>query len=490
MTQAIAENMLDAVSRRIAGEMGLCFPRDKWRNLERAFVAAARDLGFPDAKACAAWYLAEPLSRELIETVAGYLTTGETYFFRETPCLEILATRIIPELTGRRQGNERRLRIWSAGCSTGEEPYSIAIILQRLGSVLAGWDISILATDINPRALEKAVHGVYTEWSFRNPPRWLKQSYFSNAGNGLYEILPRTRQMVSFSLLNLVEDSYPSLLSSTNAMDVIFCRNVLMYFTPEQARKVIDRLHLCLVDGGVLFVSPCETSQLLASRFTPVNFPDAIMYRKQEREPDGPVESVSPAPEEEPTEAGRRGVVEQNVLPPAAAAPRPSLYDEALSSYERGAYAEAGRLLEELLVLTPNDGRALALLCRIRANEGQLNEALRLSGEAIAADKLNAGLHFLRGGILQEQGDADQAVTALKRALYLDQELVLAHFSLGNLALRQGKTAESCRHFNNALSLLKRYRPDETVPESGGIPAARLMAIIEASVARVSTLTR
>jgi chemotaxis protein methyltransferase CheR len=490
MTQSIAENKLDAVSRRIAGEMGLCFPREKWRNLERAFVAAARDLGFPDAQACVDWYLSATLSRELVETVAGYLTTGETYFFRETPSLEILATRIVPELTGRRQGSERRLRIWSAGCSTGEEPYSIAITLQRLGTALAGWDLSILATDINPRALEKAEHGVYTEWSFRNPPRWLKQNYFSNAGNGLYEILPRTRQMVRFNPLNLVEDSYPSLLNGTNAMDVIFCRNVLMYFTPEQARRVIDRLHRCLADGGVLFVSPCETSQLLSSRFTPVNFPDAIMYRKQESAPDGPAEGGAPAPEEQPPPTGWTDSVAQDVQPPTAAAPRPSLYDEALCSYERGAYAEAGRLLEELLSLTQNESRALALLCRIRANEGQLDEALRLSGEAIAADKLNAGLHFLRGGILQEQGAADQAATSLKRALYLDQELVLAHFSLGNLALRQGKTAESCRYFNNAISLLKRYRPDETVPESGGIPAARLMAIIEATAARVNTLSR
>jgi chemotaxis protein methyltransferase CheR len=509
MMQAIADSMLEEVSRRIAEQMGLHFPRSKWRSLERAFCTAARELGFPGTQECLDWFVAAPVAPEFIEAVAGYLTVGETYFLRESRSLEILAEEIIPELARKRQGSARRLRIWSAGCSTGEEPYSIAITLQRLHPFLRDWDISILASDINPVALEKALRGGYTEWSFRNPPRWLKENYFEKNADGRYEIIPRIRKMVNFTRLNLVKDIYPSLLNGTNAMDVIFCRNVLMYFTPEQARQVIDRLHLCLVDGGVLFVSPCETSQPLSLRFTPVNFSDAILYRKQEKGSGGPEKPRGAAPARVGRGAVKSGQLSSQPLPSAVhatvslaeprplpavprakvrpsptPAPAPSLYEEALRLYEQGAYAAAAERLALQLSRSHNDVQSLALMCRIRANEGQLEEALRLSGEAIAADKLNADLYYLRGGILQEQGAAAEAAASLKQALYLNQELVLAHFSLGNLALRQGKTAESRRHFDNALALLQKYQPGEIVPESGGIVAARLMEIIGATVAR------
>jgi chemotaxis protein methyltransferase CheR len=117
-------------------------------------------------------------------------------------------------------------------------------------------------------------------------------------------------------------------------------------------------------------------------------------------------------------------------------------------------------------------------MCRNRANEGNLVEALRLSEEAIVVEKLNAGLHFLRAMILQELGELDGAVTSLKRALYIDQEMVLAHYNLGHLTLRQQKRKESRKHFGHALTLLDKYRPDDILPESEGISAWRLKEII------------
>ena len=135
------------------------------------------------------------------------------------------------------------------------------------------------------------------------------------------------------------------------------------------------------------------------------------------------------------------------------------------------------------LVQDRNDTRALALLCRIYANEGKLAEALKASDLALATDKLSSGLHYLRAVILQEQGMYDGAATALKKALYLDQDMVLAHFTLANLEQRQGKVRESQLHFNNALSLLEKYRPDDIIPESDGTFAGRLREIIRATTA-------
>ncbi len=486
MKSSLSDAMLDDVSRCIAERMGLYFPRSKWRSLEQALGTAAVELGLKNAQECAEWFMSSPLSREHVETLAGYLTIGETYFLRENRCFEILEHEVIPDMLRAKKGHEQRLRIWSAGCATGEEPYSIAIMLHRMGDLLPGYDLSILATDINPHALRKARAGVYSEWAFRTAPPWFKENFFRQAGDKQYELLPHIKNMVTFSFLNLVEDSYPSLTTGSNALDMIFCRNVLMYFTPELAKKVVARFKLCLLEGGWLFVSPCEVSNTFLSGFKPVAFPDATLYRKQ-----GIGEKAE-------SEKGRNGETElvMNLSPihrfPASPVQESSPvqeevshYQQALALYERGAYSEAAAMAASHLSRESNDTQALALLCRIYANEGKLDDALRASDQALAADKLSAGLHYLRAVILQEQGMNDEAAASLKKALYLDQDLVLAHFTLATLEQRKGKVKESQRHFNNALSLLDRYRPDEIIPESDGMFAGRLKEIIRTTSARM-----
>lgn len=491
MKLTLTDDMLMEVSSLIAERMGLHFPSSKWRTLEQAFCRAARELDFQNPMECAAWFVSAPPSRELMETMACYLTVGETYFLRENRTLAIMEQEIIPELIRTRQRGERRLRIWSAGCATGEEPYSIAILLQRMSHLLKDWEICILATDINPQALRKAAAGIYTEWSFRNPPKDFRDRYFRKLEAGRFELDPCIRRMVNFSCLNLAEDLYPSLSNNTNAMDMIFCRNVLMYLTPQRAAQVIERLRLCLVDGGWLLVSPCEASSLLSSRFKAMSYPDAIVYRKQNSEELGDGETGKQGNREEE----QMGVVSpippfavspiQKVTPVPVPPPAPlSPYEEALALYGRGQYAEAAGRLTPHLSPDSGDAASFALLCRIRANEGLLGEALRLSEQAIAADKMNAGMHYLRAVILQELGEIDAAATTFKRALYLDQELLLAHFSLGNLALRQGRDKEAHRYFDNTLSLLKKYAQDEIVPESEGMLAGRLVEIIESTAGK------
>jgi chemotaxis protein methyltransferase CheR len=199
MKPPLDNTMLDDVSRCIAEQMGLYFPPSKWRSLEQALGTAAGELGLKDAKECVEWFVSSTPSKERIEALSSYLTIGETYFFRENRSFEILEQKIIPALLRSKVGHERRLRIWSAGCSTGEEPYTIAIMLHRMRDLLKGYDLSILATDINPHALRKAREGIYSEWSFRTTPSWFKERFFRPAGDKRYELLPRIRKMVTFS---------------------------------------------------------------------------------------------------------------------------------------------------------------------------------------------------------------------------------------------------------------------------------------------------
>jgi chemotaxis protein methyltransferase CheR len=156
----------------------------------------------------------------------------------------------------------------------------------------------------------------------------------------------------------------------------------------------------------------------------------------------------------------------------------PSLYERAQALYNQGLYAEAGDLLTNLISQHSGDPQAYVLMCRTYANEGKLAEALRLSEQALATNKLDVELRYLHAIILQELGMVNEAIEALKRVLYLDPDMVLAHFTLGNLSLKQRKNKDSRKYFNNALELLSRYHPDAIVPEADGLLAGRLIEII------------
>lgn len=267
MDHGLPEQLLFDLSECVAGQMGLHFPRERWRELESGIRSAARELGIAEVTSWARSLLATPLTKHQVEILASEFTIGETYFLRDKRGFEIIGERVLPELIRARRGIGQRLRIWSAGCCTGEEPYSIAILLDRALPDLSDWQVTILATDINPRFLQKAAEGVFSEWSFRDAPVWLKERYFQPVTGRRYAILPRIRERVAFAYLNLADDVYPSLAGNTNAMDLILCRNVLMYFVPERAEKVVDNFCRSLVEGGWLVVSAVEISSRLFSRF-------------------------------------------------------------------------------------------------------------------------------------------------------------------------------------------------------------------------------
>lgn len=497
MMNSLPDTLLSQLSEFVAAQMGLRFPVERWRDLERGIGSAAREFGFKDAESCVRRLLSYPLSRSQIETLAGHLTVGETYLFRDKKLFEMLEQRILPELIQRRRPAEKRLRIWSAGCCTGEEPYSIAMLLNQLIPDLEDWNITLLATDIHPGFLRKASEGIYTEWSFRDAPPWIKERYFQKEKGDRFQIVPFLKKMVTFSYLNLAEDIYPSLTNNTNAMDIIFCRNVLMYFDKARAQKAVQNFFHALLEGGWLIVSPSEASTVLFSQFATVNHPGVILYRKESNHPQK-VEVFTDDFSEEfdlsrpgldfmadraaPLLPGIEASFLSEVQTAKTAEPQPTPYMEASALYEQGRYGDAADKIQEWLLRCPEDARAMALLARVYANRGSLAEALVWCKKAIAAEKLNPGHRYLCATILQEQALIEEAILSLKRALYLDPHFVLAHFALGNLAQRRGDVGESEKHFRNALSLLRAIRQEEILPESEGITAGRLLAVLKSMI--------
>jgi chemotaxis protein methyltransferase CheR len=482
MRPTLSSSLLSQLSEFVGTQTGLNFPQERWGDLERGIVSAAPDFNFSDRESCVRWLLSAPLTRHMNEVLASHLSVGETYFFREKRSLEILGEQILVQLLQSRRQNERRLRIWSAGCSTGEEAYTIAILLDRLLPDLKEWNITILATDFNPKFLRKAAQGVYGEWSFRDAPVWLRERYFNKSADGRFEIHPRVRKMVTFSYLNFADDVYPSLLNNTGAMDVILCRNVLMYFTAQRAKQVVGNFHRALVDGGWLIVSPTEASNALLSSFTPVEFPGAVLHRKMVNAGSQQIARGYPV-------LLRYG--EAETTPPVlfAASPEPAAELPILLHPAPSNESLPGAQADQMPASQADACEVAFRMARDCANQGRLGEAQEWCEKAIAADKMNPAHHYLLATILQEQGRHDIAMQSLMRALYLDPDFVLAHFALGNLHQSQGRYLQTQRYFGNVLLLLRNHSPDETLPEADGLTAGRLAEIVTSLLASLPQST-
>ena len=260
-------------------KIGLDFAEDKRQILARGLAEVLQTANCANLDELYVLLQGHSVTSQIWDQVVSVLTVGETYFFRNTSHFDCLTKHILPSIMADREHSSRRIRIWSAGCATGEEPYSVAMLLCDLIPNLDSWNISILATDLNREALYKAQAGVYGPWSFRGVEPRIQNTYFHLADKQ-YALDDRIRRMVNFDYLNLVGDQYPSLTNNTNAMDIILCRNVTIYFSPQTTTEVIQRFHHSLTDGGWLIPGPSEPNMVFYGDFEAKNYPGTVVYQK------------------------------------------------------------------------------------------------------------------------------------------------------------------------------------------------------------------
>ncbi|MFT4059732.1 MAG: CheR family methyltransferase [Legionella sp.] len=192
----------------------------------------------------------------LLTDLACAITVGESYFFRDKNQMHLLEKIILPQLIAQNK-NSATLKIWSAGCSSGEEIYTLAMLLSELMPNIETWDLQLLATDINPNALKKARAGVYTQWSMRSITDYYIQRYFMVSGS-TYMLSPKICKMVRFNYLNLSDNSYPSVLNGINDIDLILCRNVLIYFDDDSVAQIMKRLSSCMAKNAYLLLGASD----------------------------------------------------------------------------------------------------------------------------------------------------------------------------------------------------------------------------------------
>ena len=216
--------------------------------------------------------------QELMD-IMDILTTNETYFFRESFQLKAFSDEIIPELIKRKEARgDRTLRIWSAGCSTGEEPYTIAMLLSTIPG-LAGWKIEIIGTDISQKVLHQARRAVYGKSSFRATEEHDLRRFFHQQDDG-YKVNDSIRELVTISHLNLFDSHRLTMLGK---VDLIFCRNVIIYFDLAAKKRVIESFHSALYDGGFLLLGHSESLMNITTLFKLRHFKNDMIYQKPDR---------------------------------------------------------------------------------------------------------------------------------------------------------------------------------------------------------------
>jgi len=505
--EARAQNLdsgihLASVMQKIDTLLGLRYQPHQWSDLLRLLKPAARELGFTDTSAFLAWLVNSEHDENVIRTLAKHLTIGESYFFREIVVFSILRDHVLPALLERKQSQgDNHVRIWSAGCSTGEEVYTLAILLDSFLEGKEGWKYSVLGTDVNPVAIERAREGKYRDWSFRDVPAEIHSSYFEQTDDGRHEVVARIKDRTEFKMLNLV--SAPALYPG--GFDLVFCRNVLMYFTREKVKNIIQGFRRSLTEGGWLIPSLTETTLINNPGFEGVRFGEATLFRKQAHIPQiltfrHEKQETADTEKEESVPLPPKGLrnpfaglfssrdkhIEKADAPAheTPAFPRPQA-DTPQGSSSRAdatpvrdmAAAEQTPSVQPEKQL-PDNVHHLILEARQHADAGRLDDAIVVAKQAISLNKMDPHAHYMHGTILRENGETTQALQAYERALYLNQDFIPAHFSIATLHHQLGNTAKARRHFSIALQLIETEGDLERILEPGEISAKRMIEVI------------
>ncbi len=495
-----------------------------------------------------------PESQKEWRELALLLTTNESYFMRDKGQFLLLEKVILPELIARKiklhetLGIKPRLRIWSAGCSTGEEPYSLLIILKQLISDWDKWKILILGTDINQAAIEKAQRGIYSPWSFRLVDPELQNRYFSQRKTD-WEIDQNLRQSVTFRSVNLVRDNFPNIYTDLHNMDLILCRNVFVYFEAQYISQVLKKFAKTLRHGGYLMTGHAEIHSHVMNDFQPKSFPESVVYqaknvrdeelgkRKSLIAPESKTKSAfgesgnnlelgDPSGQLLPMKAetvpasfandnfadvgslltagtglgkmlrsryveGDRTNKNISSLSPKIAAEKADsqtpqmLILEAKACLKNKAYVEAIDKVKQALYLQSQNFDADCLLAQIYANLGQYSQAVEYCKRASKIDTMSVFPYYLQAQIAEEQDDLETAKIYLRKVIYLCPSFVSAYLEFGNIYHKEGKLNIAIKMYKSSCDILKQLPPNTPIEQQGKMTASQVLIDVQKKLVKL-----
>lgn len=453
-------------------------------------------------------------SREEIRALAGELTVAETYFFRHAEQLDAFGEVALPERT-RAQVTRRTLRILSAGCASGEESYSLAMLVRERLPDAATWQVSVHGVDVNPAMLEKAERARYAAWSLRETPDTVRQRWFRAEGRE-FVLGDSIRAMVRFEERNLIEDD--PMFWRPEAFDVAFCRNVLMYFTPQVAEAVVGRIARALVPGGYLFLGHAETLRGLSTDFHLRHTHETFYYQRR---------MAFEEPASDVTTAPTRSAATLSTVPLAAVVDatdswvdvirqaservdaltgrptRPAVAPGehtsngasriqtptprwdlglAMGLLRQERFAEAEAVMRAMPPEAARDPDVLLLQAVLLAHTGHLVEAERVCADLLAIDEMSAGAHYVVALCREHVGDHAGAISHDQVAAYLDPGFAMPHLHWGLLARRTKDRPTACQELRHALTRLAREDASRLLLFGGGFSREALIALCEAEI--------
>lgn len=501
---------------------GLVFEGRRIQEMERAVARRLIEIGISSFEEYYVYVTNRKQGAEELYNLAISLTVGETQFFRTPDQFAALRKYVFPELIERqRASGEHELRILSAGCATGEEPYSLCFLLDELIPDIAHWNITIRACDINRNFLEDAQTGIYGERKMRLVDPATRERYFERLAKNRYQVRDALKDRVEWLHFNITSDDYAQLTRATN-FHVVLCRNVLIYFNLEIIRNTIGKIYNIINPEGYLMLGYSETLFKISDEFQSVHTPEAFFYQKTDKgrrprhrelpkkpKPHSREELLQalgsmPHPLSDParprpagTGAGM-GVIKPitEVIIPAASPPIPraertepagaraggrdkaaaieslnedELWEEALQLFSEERFDRAREYFEEMLKRDPCSARAHIGLGFLFANMGAEETSREHAEEARKYDDLMPEIYLLLALLDEKNGHFDRAVENYQRVIMLSPDFAMAHFNLANLYLKLKKHREARREFGNTINILENDRDNRSLRFSGGL---------------------
>ncbi|GAB4310920.1 MAG: protein-glutamate O-methyltransferase CheR [Phototrophicales bacterium] len=395
----------------------------------------------------------EPETSSIWQNLLDALTIGETYFLRDRAQFQLIKTQLLPQLIlRRRQQNQLELHLWSAGCASGEEAYSLAITLHELLPDIDTWKITLIGTDINDKALQTAQRGVYRQWAFRHTDVNFQQRYFIPTPNGL-QIKPHIQNMVSFQQANLLHPC-------PRKFDLILCRNVMLYFNPIYAQQAEMILHDALLPEGWLIISQAETLHYNRAYWQMTIIDNIPIFQKRSPSPYQLTASI-PQPKPEP--------------PPLAIPP-------AIQTLYHNDPLAAEHALHQWLMQYPHHAQAHILLANLLANRQKILEAHQHLDLALELNPLSADGYYIRAMLHLEEGNPAEAKKSLREALYCQRDHALAAFMLGSLYAKENKIDLAIRQWRKAQQLITHFKPDDRVSDISDLRVNQLRSLIASNL--------
>jgi chemotaxis protein methyltransferase CheR len=454
-------------------------------------------------------------SRQEWQNLVLLLTNSESFFFRDKGHFQLLENYIIPELIQRKQ-TDRTIRICSAGCSTGEEPYSLAILFKKLIPDLDQWNLLILGLDVNPLSLEKAKAGIYQPWSFRNVAPEIKEQYFKII-NDKYHINSEIKQMLKFQTLNLVKDSYPNINSEMREMDLIICRNVFIYFEETAVSKVLEKFYHTLQSSGCLLTGHTELYAQNLSKFQSTLFPEGMIYQRLDSTSSIPSQSkdqveisVSEDIDEKFEEVRDQeiSIIQSNIqdskshfyisnlgFNPADTYPPKANYDSSRNEndernllrsteilMQKKAYNLAISQVEKALEINPKNFYSYYLTAQLSNYLNDPKKATFFCYKALEIDASSILPYFILVNIAEKQEAWLEVKKILKKIIYLEPESVAAYLKLSYIYQAENDIERTYKLQNAALNLLKKLPGNMEVFELDCLTVNQLILQLETTL--------